>query len=191
MEYQNVLLTLTSLFDKYRLNYFVTGSLAVSVYGKPRYSHDFDFKLHILPRQKKDLISFLKELPADFSFDQETLIKSAFSKSFPFDNIIYLPDNLKIDFWFGIKSNFDRECFKRKIKQTVARRPVFFIAPENLILIKLLWHKESDSNRHLEDAASVFQIQKNLDQKYLSLWSKKLKVVKYLKTLKNFPVQEW
>lgn len=47
---------------------------------------------------------------------------------------------------------------------------------EDTILIKLLWYQESKIEKHLIDAAFVYQIQeKNLDIAYLNKWSKKTK----------------
>ncbi|MBI3384738.1 hypothetical protein HY030_00925 [Candidatus Gottesmanbacteria bacterium] len=189
MEYQDVLLTIGRLLEKQGIDYFVTGSLAISVYGRPRSSHDFDFKVVVIPQKKDNFSSFLNDLPNDFSFDKESLLQAA-AENYQ-HNIFYLPENLKIDLWFGINRPLDKICFQRKIKQTIAGKKIYFISPEDLILIKLDWYKKSHSDRHLEDAASVFQIQKNLDQKYLFLWAKKLKLTRFLKTLKSFPLQQW
>jgi predicted nucleotidyltransferase len=49
---------------------------------------------------------------------------------------------------------------------------VYFVSPEDLILVKLKWHKTSSSERQLEDVESVIKIQKKLDWKYLEKWAK-------------------
>lgn len=131
----------------------------------------------------------LEDLSPDYLYDKEGIISAIKTKSMT--NILYLPMGLKIDLWFDKGTVFDKERFKRKKGQIIEEQKVYFISPEDLILIKLDWYNNSQSDRHFEDAASVYQIQKNLDQKYLSLWAKKLKVTKYLKQLKTFPVQQW
>lgn len=189
MEYQEILVTLSKSFNKYKLNYFVSGSLAVSFYGRQRASHDFDFLFEVSKKDQENFLSSLKELPADFSYDTESVVSSL--SSGVQTNILYIPEGLKIDFWFTSKTPFDRSRFKNKKKVEIFNQIIYFSSPEDTILIKLDWYKKSQSDRHLEDAASVFQIQKNLDHKYLSLWAKKLNVENYLKQLKSFPVQEW
>lgn len=59
---------------------------------------------------------------------------------------------LKVDFWLSGEDDFDRSRFKRKITKTVLGETVYFTSPEDLILIKLIWYKESGLARHLEDA---------------------------------------
>lgn len=189
MIYQDVLLSITDVFNKHRINYFVTGSLAVAFYGRERSSHDFDFKLSISPKNASLLLSSLKKLSSEYSYDQDSIFNAIKTKSQA--NILYLPENLKIDLWFNNDNAFDKERFKRKIAQIVSGQNIYFASPEDMILIKLSWFKQSGSDRHLTDAASIWQTQKNLDQKYLSAWAKKLIVVKLLKQLKSFPVQEW
>ena len=189
MIYQDILLFLSNIFNKHHLNYFATGSLAVAFYGRERTSHDFDFKISFSHKESKSLILALSDLSPDYIYDKEGIISAIETKSMA--NILYLPLGFKIDLWFNKETVFDQERFKRKINQTIEGQKINFISPEDLILIKLDWYRNSHSDRHFEDAASVLQIQKNLDQKYLNLWAKKLKVENYLKQLKTFPVQEW
>lgn len=189
MIYQEVLLLLSDIFNKHCIDYFVTGSLAVAFYGRERSSHDFDFKLSVSPQKTASLVSALKELPTDFSYDEESVLNAVKTRSQ--NNIIFLPENLKIDLWFNDRTAFDKERFKRKKAQVISGQKIYFASPEDMILIKLSWYKQSGSDRHLEDAASVLQIQKNLDIDYLNFWAKKLKVTKYLKQLEKIPVQEW
>lgn len=49
-----------------------------------------------------------------------------------------------------------------------------FTSPEDLILIKLKWYKESESSRQREDIESILQITKNLDLTYLKEMTEQL-----------------
>jgi len=65
-------------------------------------------------------------------------------------------------------------------------------SPEDMILQKLKWYQMGKIEKHLVDAAFVYQIQlKNLDQKYLNLWVKKLKVGKYFKELAKINLEDY
>jgi len=65
--------------------------------------------------------------------------------------------------------------FSRKIEKKIDGQKVYFISPENLILSKLEWYKQTDSNRHLEDIQSILIISgKKLDFNYLKRGAKDL-----------------
>jgi hypothetical protein len=81
---------------------------------------------------------------------------------------------VKVDFWVLGKGSFDKQRLQRRIKKEILGRAVYFISPEDLILSKLRWFKESDSSRHLEDVQSIVTIQgDSLDRAYLREWSQK------------------
>ena len=57
---------------------------------------------------------------------------------------------------------------------------------EDTILQKLIWYEMGEIEKHLIDAAFVYQIQrKNLDEKYLKFWIKKLEFSEYYQKLKK------
>ena len=49
------------------------------------------------------------------------------------------------------------------------------IAPEDLVLHKLLFYREGESDKHLRDIAGVMRIH-GLDQGYITSWADKLGV---------------
>ncbi len=56
------------------------------------------------------------------------------------------------------------------------------LAPEDVILSKLLWYRLSESDTQLRDSASVWKIQKDtLDQGYLWRWAAQLGVTDLLR----------
>lgn len=86
-------------------------------------------------------------------------------------NFIHPSSGLKVDFWILKNDLFNRTRMKRRIIQKVDEQSIYFISPEDLILSKLLWHRETESTRQLEDIESVIKIQKKLDWKYIKEWS--------------------
>jgi hypothetical protein len=60
----------------------------------------------------------------------------------------------------------------------------WIVSPEDMILIKLEWAKNSKSDRQLEDALNIAIVQfDRLDQDYLHKWAKELQVEISLKQL--------
>jgi hypothetical protein len=57
-------------------------------------------------------------------------------------------------------------------------------SPEDVILSKLQWLKESQADKHFNDARGVWEIQKgSLDLDYLRTWAKSLSVEESLAKL--------
>ena len=56
-------------------------------------------------------------------------------------------------------------------------KSVWFASPEDVILKKMVYHKEGGSDKHLRDIAGVLRIQgERLDRGYLSEWALTLQV---------------
>jgi len=60
---------------------------------------------------------------------------------------------------------------QRRVAKKIGKEDVWFSTPEDLILIKLQWYKESQSTRHLEDIESILDIQLSVDKEYLRHWA--------------------
>ncbi|OGF62085.1 hypothetical protein A2926_03320 [Candidatus Giovannonibacteria bacterium RIFCSPLOWO2_01_FULL_44_40] len=59
----------------------------------------------------------------------------------------------------------------KKVAEILEVLKIYFLSPEDLILSKLLWSKESGSELQLRDAESILKFQKKLDLKYLRKWA--------------------
>jgi len=155
------------LLDKNNIPYMVTGGLAVSVWGRVRSTLDIDIVLGI---KRKDIESLVKIFQKDFYIDAKA-VEMALLKNLSF-NVIDFETNTKIDFYVVGNDDYEEERFRRKIIKDILGLKVSVISPEDLILIKLLWYKNSDSRSHLEDAESILKISP-VDLEYLKKWAKK------------------
>ena len=63
-------------------------------------------------------------------------------------------------------------------------KKIYIISPEDLILEKLLWLKESRSSKHSEDIRSILKISRP-DLNYISGWAKKTSTYDILKEILN------
>lgn len=159
-------------------------------YGRPRASHDIDFVVEI-PIEKVDIIlRALEILPEDFLIQAESVNEAVKNKSM--FSVIHLPTMLKLDFWILTNQEFDQSRFKRRKKVKILKQSMEMATAEDTILQKLIWYKMGEIEKHLIDAAFVYQIQnKNLDKKYLNLWVKKLGVSKYFERLKKIDLEQY
>lgn len=163
-----VLLFTADVLSKLGLNYMLIGAYAVSFYGRPRSTHDIDLNIDIDYRDISKIYAAFKDL---FYVSKE-MIEDAIKNQQMFD-LIHNETQVKVDFWIIKDTEFDRERFRRRIKANIHEQPVFISTAEDTILTKLDWYKQSDIQKHLEDAIGIFQVQVGkLDLGYLKKWAK-------------------
>lgn len=170
---EKLLLKTVSVLDKLKIDYFVTGGFAISVWGKPRTTADIDIVVKLIELKIMPLTKLLKKISKDGYVDEDTARDAARRKG-EF-NFIDPDTGLKFDFWVVKENEETKNEFNRRIVKEINSRKVYFISPEDLILNKLKWYKQTDSTRHTEDIDSIFKISgKKLDKKYLEQRAEKL-----------------
>jgi len=166
--------------EKLKIPYLLTGGLAVSFWGLPRTTHDIDIVIKAKKEDKEKIVDSFKK---DFYISEEA-VSQAIEEKFTF-NIIHYKAGIKIDFWLSREDSLGISEFKRRKKKKILGKEIYIISPEDLILEKLLWYKESESTRHLEDIESILKISK-VDMDYIKKWSTKQSTIKILnKIIKN------
>lgn len=188
---EQLLKRITSLLRKENIPYMITGAISVIFYGRPRASHDIDFVVEAHENDINRVLQAFNSLPQNEFIVDSSAIKDAILQKFIFQ-ILHLPTMLKFDFWLLKDEPFDQKRFKRKQEVTIFGQPMVFASAEDTILIKLLWYKESNIEKHLIDAAFVYQIQrKKLDEAYLKKWAKKQNTLKLLKELDRIDLEQY
>jgi len=181
---------ISSFLEKNQIPYMITGAWSAIFYGRPRASHDIDFVVELRPNEAQKFLAAAKKLSDDFLVQPEDVKDALLHKSV--FNMVYLPTYLKLDFWLLKNEEFDQARFSRRKRVKILGQSMMMASPEDMILQKLKWYQMGKIEKHLVDAAFVYQIQlKNLDQKYLNLWVKKLKVGKYFKELAKINLEDY
>lgn len=181
---------ISSFLEKNEIPYMITGAWSAIFYGRPRASHDIDFVVELRPTEAQKFLAAAKKLSGDFSVQPEDVKDALLNKSI--FNMVYLPTYLKLDFWLLKEEEFDRSRFSRRRQVEILGQPMMMASAEDTILQKLKWYQMGKIEKHLVDAAFVYQVQlKNLDQKYLNLWVKKLKVGEYFKELGKINLEDY
>ncbi|PIQ70193.1 hypothetical protein COS55_03860 [Candidatus Shapirobacteria bacterium CG03_land_8_20_14_0_80_40_19] len=187
---EKLLKQISSFLEKSEIPYMITGAWSVIYYGRPRASHDIDFVVEINQKDIKKTLNAVKNLSEDFLI-QADVIKEAVRNKDMF-NILHLPTTLKLDFWLLTEDLFDKSRFSRKRRVKILDQFMEISSPEDTILQKLRWYKEAKIEKHLVDAAFVYQIQKkNLNMDYLKKWVEDLKLVDYFKGLKKITLDDY
>lgn len=173
----------TGVLDSLRVPYAVTGSVASSVHGEPYSSLDVDLVLQASPRQATDLA---KRLTPRFSAPQDMLSEAARDRAFT--NVIDNRTGLKVDLSFVSESGFFGTVMKRRVKSKIGTEsPEFdFVTPEDIILMKLVGRKDTQSQKQWDNALSVAQVRgARMDWKYLFIQARDLEIEKDLVKLRD------
>ncbi len=81
---------------------------------------------------------------------------------------------VKVDCVVRKDSEYRRGEFARRRPVAIAGQQVFLVAPEDLILSKLDWAKESRSQTQLGDVRNLLKSVHGLDTAYLNHWAERL-----------------
>jgi hypothetical protein len=159
--------------------YMLSGSIGSGFHGQPRATNDVDI---VIAPTESQLHSFLRSLGKDY-YVSLNAVREAFRCESAF-NVIDMQTGWKADFIIRRRRPFSIEEFQRRQKVSIMGLDTWIVSPEDMILIKLEWAKNSKSDRQLEDALKVAMVQfDRLDQDYLHKWAKELQVESSLKQL--------
>ena len=160
-----VLKIITKGLNEVDIPYMITGSIAANYYTTPRMTRDIDIVLEL---QNTDIDKFVNFFQNDFYLDAEIIKKEVLQHGM--FNLIHNEYVIKIDFIIPKKTGFQTIIFSRKRKVLVEDCQMWFIRAEDLILVKMLWAKDSYSEIQLNDVQNLIATVSNLDIKYIDKW---------------------
>ncbi|MFN3466372.1 MAG: nucleotidyltransferase [Candidatus Brocadiales bacterium] len=142
--------------------YMVTGSIALNFYSVPRMTRDIDLVIELSPQA---VGKFCKLFKKDFYLSEEA-VEEATKKPAVF-NLIHNKSIVKVDFIVRKEDEYHKEEFQRRRPVAIEGTTIFLVSPEDLILSKLLWARDTDSAIQLRDVSNLFLSLKDLDKPYL------------------------
>lgn len=153
--------------ENLNIDYMVVGSVASMTYGFPRMTHDLDM---VVDLKLKDIQKFEK------AFGQNTfycppieVIQAEVTHRGQF-NVLHQPSGYKVDIMILKHTPHSVEEFKKKVRIPFWQGShVFMARPEDIIIKKLEYYRQGQSEKHLTDIRAI-QSQTRLDQAYLMLW---------------------
>src|SRR2546421_3059073 len=170
---------ITSALDKAGIPFMVVGSLASSLHGNPRATQDADI---VIRPDSQTLEIFLQQIGNEFYVAPETARHALRTHSM--FNVIDTGSGWKVDLIIALATEFAEEAFARRLWAKVLGIDVAVQSPEDTILSKLSWGKDSGSEMQYRDALSVAVEQwEKLDQQYLRRWASELDVSDLLKRI--------
>lgn len=170
-----------SAFEALKVDYFIGGSVASSVFGEPRQTLNADLVARLFGRDAEGLVNRLSsDFYADLPAIQRAILDQA---SF---NLIHLPTMTKVDVFVSWRSPFAQSQFSRRQRKLVGESPpleLFFASAEDTILAKLEWFQKGGevSDRQWRDILGVLKVQgERIDRTYLTRWASELRLTDLL-----------
>lgn len=169
-----------SRLNKERIEYMMTGSMAMALYSTPRMTRDIDIIIQV---SLADVDRIVDIFTRDFYIDAESVRQAIKYKSV--FNIIHNDSVIKIDFIIRKDEKYRIEEFSRKQEFTIEGIPIWVVSVEDLILSKLIWAKLSESELQYRDVHQMLKVIQSIDDNYLQKWAKSLDVEDLLRKVKD------
>ena len=166
--------------DSAGIPYMLTGSIALALYARPRMTRDIDL---VIECQSPDSETIVRLFEADCYVDAQE-VRDAIASRQMF-NIIHNEWIIKADFIVRKDDKYRKLEFDRRRRFTIEGMSVWVASPEDLILSKLHWAKDTGSELQREDVRVMVQTVQNLDWIYLEQWAEDLGVQELLSGMRE------
>jgi len=154
--------------------FMLTGSFALAYYATPRMTRDLDF---VVALDERDVDRLVAAFRPDFYIDADAA-RAAVSSERMF-NLMHLESGVKVDFIIRKSSEFRQVEFARRHPVAIAGIQTWIVSCEDLILSKLVWARESNSEMQRRDIRQLL-IAAAVDLDYIRKWAPRLGVEKLL-----------
>lgn len=151
--------------DAHDIPYMLTGSFAANFYAVPRMTRDIDIVIAIQTKEADKIFRIFKN---DFYVDRNS-IDDAIEYRNMF-NIIHNEYAFKIDFIIRKDSEYRLVEFTRRKRIQLEDVLIWIVSPEDLIISKLYWAKDSLSEMQIKDVKNLLSTILKLDHDYILKW---------------------
>ena len=168
-----LLQTITLSLESQNIPYMLSGSLALTLYAIPRATRDIDL---IVELKDMHVADFVEAISANFYFHEPTIREEI--KRHGMFNIIHLESGYKVDFIIRSNEPFEILKFKRRKQFNYSGFKIWVITLEDLIISKLIWIQQLESELQKRDIASLLE-NSDTDLIYVKRWCKELNLKTY------------
>jgi hypothetical protein len=172
MELYELLEQVVLTFERLRIPYLITGSVASMAYGEPRLTNDIDLVAAI---DRTHVAALAAAFPASSFYLSDDAIQAAITHQSQF-NIIHPASGLKIDVMVRKDTPFDRSRFARaRTLRPTESYPASFATAEDVIIKKMEYYRAGESEKHLRDITGMLKISgEEIDRAYITEWADRL-----------------
>jgi len=146
-----------------KIEYMVSGSIAMNFYAIPRMTRDIDIVILIDSDYIDKIVDIFKN---DFYIDKESIEDAVKNRSM--FNIIHLKEAVKIDFIIRKDNEYRILEFNNKKKMKIEESDIYIVSIDDLIVSKLYWAKDSESEIQLTDVKNLMK--NGYNKEYVEKW---------------------
>ncbi|MBW4490774.1 MAG: nucleotidyltransferase family protein [Trichocoleus desertorum ATA4-8-CV12] len=169
------------IFERLAIPYYITGGVAASMYGDPRTTRDMDL---VIEAQRKDIPRLTEALEQAGFYCPPGAVEEVAAGQGQTLSVTHMEQLLNADIMLNADTNFDRSKMVRRRLEAIDEAEllqVWVIAPEDLILAKLLWGRGNQSEKQWRDVLGVLKVQiDTLNYAYLAEWAEQLGISEML-----------
>ena len=158
-----------------RLPFMLTGSFALAYYATPRMTRDLDLVVALVERDVEALVG---AFAADFYIDAD-LAREAVRTERLF-NLLHLESGVKVDLIVRKSAEYRQVEFARRQQVHLAGVDTWIVSREDLVLSKLVWAQDSQSELQLRDVRQLLGLGHAADLDYIRAWASRLGVSELL-----------
>jgi len=169
----------TERLEGANIPYMLSGSMAASFYARPRMTRDIDLVVEIVGNDVETIVQLFEK---DFYIDPDMVREAAELRGM--FNVIHLEHIIKVDFIVKKDNPYRITEFQRRRRYQIDDFAVWIVAPEDLILSKLVWARDSRSEMQLNDVKVLLRyLRGQIDMDYLLHWAEKIGVIGLLEEM--------
>ena len=169
----DLLRRVTQSLENKNISYMLSGSLALNAYSIPRMSMDIDIVINL---QAEKLNDFFEIFQDNYYINIKTVKEE--TKRHGMFNVIDHKTGFKVDFIIKKETEYRETEFSRKKREPIADFEVWIVSPEDLIISKIVWIQQLQSEKQINDIQNLLTI-RNLDTNYIKTWCDKLSLNTY------------
>lgn len=184
MPQANLFLIFLKRLNQGNFPYMVTGSVASIIYGEPRMTHDIDLVLEL---NFTDTERFVTLFPlTEFYCPPAEVIKTEISRETDGHfNIIHHETGFKADIYVTGKDQLHNWAMQNRNNIKIENTDIYIAPPEYVIVRKLQYYKQGQSDKHLRDIKKMLEISsENINKNILEQMIKKYDLTKQWKPFK-------
>jgi hypothetical protein len=160
--------------DRAGVRYLVSGSVAATLYGEPRATHDIDFVVFLRADDVPRLAAIFPA-PQFYVPPVAVILQEVARESRGHFNVIHADSGLKADFYTAGREDLHVYAFRNARKYAVGDNTISLAPPEYVIVRKLEYYREGGSEKHLRDIRAMLAVSGELlDRAALQEWIARL-----------------
>jgi hypothetical protein len=156
--------------------FMLTGSFALAYYATPRMTRDLDI---VVALDERDVEPLVTAFASDFYVDADAARTAVLTERM--FNLMHLESGVKVDFIVRKSNEYRQVEFARRKPVAIASVRTWIVSCEDLILSKLVWALQSNSELQRRDIRQL--LVGSIDRDYVRKWAQQLGVTTLLDEL--------